>query len=143
MKISKDSQAVVYRKRDGNLEFLLLKRYDKDNQKSDYRLIKGGAKKHETTHDAILREVTEESGLHKLEIKKMIGEYSYQAGDVQHNVDVFLVENSEIEEIHIDSSEEGGFTIESAEWLTSNQAIYSLNFAQEKDSVKKSLEIIN
>lgn len=143
MKISKDAQAVVYKKENGNVKFLLLKRYDKDKDETHYRLIKGGVKDPETTEHASIREVTEESGLVKLKINTLVNQYSYQAGEVQHNVDVYLIENTENEEIRVDSTEEGGFNIEGAEWLDAEATIEKLNFDQEKDNIRKSLELIN
>lgn len=143
MKISNDAQAVVYKKEDGSIKFLLLKRYDKDKNETHYRLIKGGVKAPETTDVAVIREITEESGLNKLLVKQKINQYSYQAGEVQHNVDVYLIENTENENIKTDSSEEGGFNIESAEWFDPESTIEKLNFDQEKDNINKALEVIN
>lgn len=143
MKISKDAQSVVYKKKDSKVQFLLLKRYDKDKGETQYRLIKGGVKAFETTESASVREVTEESGLTRLEIRKLINQYSYQAGEVRHDVDVYLIENTEVEEIKTDSSEEGGFDIKAAEWLDPEVTIKKLNFEQEKDNVRKALEEIN
>lgn len=142
MKISKDVQAVVYRRNNTEVKFLLLNRYDKEKEATHYRLIKGGLKESENPEHAVLREISEESGLMNLVIKSKISEYSYKAGDVQHDVGVFLVENTGEEDIKTDSKEEGGFTIEGAEWLNSDNAIQKLNFDHEKESIKVSLNNI-
>ena len=142
MKISKDAQAVVYRKKDEQIEFLLLKRFDKDKNETHYRLIKGGIEDNETPEQTSIRETHEEVGLSKLETKKKLKEYSYQAGDIQHDVEVFLLENTGDEEVKVDSENEGGFTIEDAEWMLPEKAIEHLNFNQEKEAIRESIKIL-
>ncbi|MCK5026850.1 MAG: NUDIX domain-containing protein [Candidatus Pacebacteria bacterium] len=142
MKISKDAQAVIYKKDSDVIEFLLLKRFDKDLDETHYRLVKGGIEDGESSKEASVRETKEETGLTNLVAKEKLDQYSYQAGDVQHDVDVFLIENTENEEIKIDSTNEGGFTIEGVEWVSSDEANEYLNFDQEKSSIKKALNII-
>lgn len=142
MKISKDAQSVVYRNINGVIEFLLLKRFDKDKDRSDYRLIKGGIKNNEAPEEAAIREVFEESGLAKIVLKNKLDEYSYQIGDIKHEVEVFLIENTEIEDIKTNSENEGGFIIEKAEWILPEKAISCLVFEQEKKSIQKSLDLI-
>ena len=142
MRIKKDAQAVVFRKNNGKIEFLLLKRFDKDKNETHYRLIKGGIEKNETPEETSIRETKEESGLQNLKLKEKINTYSYQVGDVQHDVEVFVVENTRIEDIKVNSENEGGFTIEDAKWVSLEKANECLNFKQEKESIKKSLEII-
>ncbi|MDD5318382.1 MAG: NUDIX hydrolase [Candidatus Pacebacteria bacterium] len=142
MKISKDVQAVVYRKSDVGIFFLLLKRFDRDKGEFHYRLIKGGLERGENSKDAVIREIKEESGLRSLSLNNVLGHYSYKAGDVKHDVEVFLVENTVFEKIKTDSENEGGFTIESAEWLSPEHTLEYLNFDQEKKSIRKTLETI-
>ncbi|MDD2935206.1 MAG: NUDIX domain-containing protein [Candidatus Pacebacteria bacterium] len=142
MKISKDAQAVVFRKNTDGINFLLLKRYDKEKERTDYRLIKGGVEKEEKPEETVIREIKEESGLENLSLLNKLGEYSYQAGDVLHEVSVFLAENTKDDEIKMDSENEGGFTIEGAEWIPSEKVNSYLVFDQEKDSIKKALDLI-
>lgn len=142
MKISKDAQAVVFKKNVNSIDFLLLKRYDKEKKRADYRLIKGGIEKEEKPEETVIREIKEESGLENLFLLNKLDEYSYQAGDVLHEVSVFLVENTKNDEIKTDSENEGGFTIEGAEWVPSEKVGSYLVFDQEKNSIQKALDLI-
>lgn len=142
MKISKDAQAIVYRKNQDVIKFLLLKRYDKDKDEIHYRLIKGGVRPDEKNEEAALRETQEEAGLTQLKIVAKLGGYTYNAGDVQHEVEVFLIENTLEEEINPDSNEEGGFVIEAIEWLSAQIAIEKLNFEHEKSNLRKALNLL-
>ncbi|MDP2598500.1 MAG: NUDIX domain-containing protein [Candidatus Liptonbacteria bacterium] len=143
MKISKDAQGVVYRK-DGQVLFLVLKRFDPDKNETHFRLIKGRIreKEEESSEAAVLREIQEEAGLSKARIVGKIFDYSYDAGDVKHEVRVFLVESLEKEQIVVDSKEEGAFTIEGASWLTPEEALEKLNFEVEKNVIRKALEML-
>jgi len=142
MKISKDAQAVVFKKSENKIDFLLLKRYDKEKNKTDYRLIKGGIKKNEQPEDTIIREIKEESGLKNLSLAIKLNKYSYQIREVLHEVEVFLVENTKNEKMEVDSENEGGFTIKDAEWVSPEIANTYLVFEQEKSSIKKALDLI-
>lgn len=142
MKISKDAQAVVFRKNTDGINFLLLKRYDKEKERTDYRLIKGCVEKEEKPEETVIREIKEESGLENLSLLNKLDKYSYQAGDVLHEVSVFLVENIKNDEIKINSENEGGFTIEGAEWIPSEKVNSYLVFDQEKSSIQKALDLI-
>ncbi|MCG2694918.1 NUDIX domain-containing protein [Candidatus Parcubacteria bacterium] len=142
MKISKDSQGVVFRKKADNVEFLLLKRYDPEQDRIDFRLVKGGIEEGEKPEETILREINEETGLKNLLLLNKFKEYSYQVGELLHEVEVFLVENTKDDKIKVDSAHEGGFIIESANWFSSQEAQKLLYFDQEKDLIKKALDLI-
>lgn len=142
MKIRKDAQAVIFKKNLNDTEFLLLKRYDKEKDRTDYRLVKGGIEKGEKPEETILREIKEETGLEHLSLLNNLDKYSYKAGEVLHEVEVFLVENTKNDEIRIDSENEGGFTIEEAKWIASKKIDSYLVFDEEKNSIRKALDLV-
>ncbi|OGD66777.1 hypothetical protein A2442_01480 [Candidatus Campbellbacteria bacterium RIFOXYC2_FULL_35_25] len=143
MEISKDAQAVIFKKNTGRVEFLLLKRYDEERDRTDYRLVKGGIETGEIPEETIIREIKEETGLENLLLMDELEKYSYQAGEILHKVRVFLVENTKNDEIKVDSKNEGGFTIEKAEWVSFDLVDSYLAFEQEKESIKNGLNLIN
>jgi len=143
MKISKDAQAVIAKVTPSKkYSFLLLKRFDKDKQEDHYRLVKGGVKGEESTSSAAEREAAEEAGVKNVTNLGVIDSYSYTAGEIKHDVDVYLL-LSENDTVSLDSSEEGGFTIKDFDWLSKDEAINKLNFADEKKMIEKASEILN
>ena len=142
MKISKDAQAVIFKKNTDDVEFLLLKRYDPEKNRTDYRLVKGRIEIGEKPEETIIREIKEETGLENLLLLDKLNEYSYQTGEVLHQVSVFLIESIKNDEIKVNSENEGEFTIEKAEWISSVSVNSYLVFEQEKNAVKESLNLI-
>ena len=136
MKISKDAQAVIVRKVGDNVVYLLLKRFDKDKQEEHYRLVKGGVESNETSAQAAEREACEEVGITQLTNLGVIDSYQYTAGEVRHEVEVFLLEALD-NKLSLDSSHEGGFTIKDAVWCEKDEAISKLNFPDEKKMIEK------
>ncbi|MBI5306732.1 NUDIX hydrolase [Candidatus Wolfebacteria bacterium] len=142
MKISQDAQAVIikYNKSLNDYEFLLIYRFDKEKNEDHYRLVKGGVKikKEESAEDAVLREIAEEVGIKECIIASKLCDYSYASRDVIHEVAVFLVKiaSEKLNNIQIDSHEEGGNTIKSVKWASAEEAIKLLNFQDEKNLIK-------
>ncbi len=142
MKISNDVQAVIYKKDNSNILFLLLYRYNPDKNADEYRLVKGGVKKNESLEDAVKREINEEVGLNNIEIISKINKYNYIVNNIQHDVDVFLVKVSN-ENIIINSSEEGKFKIKEYKWEKAEKALNLLDFEDERKSIINSFQKIN
>ncbi len=143
-KISNDCTAVIYRKTESGIEFLVLKRFDPEKNQEFIRLVKGGVKKEETAENTILREISEEVGMSESKIVAKLKNYEYESEykgiNVIHKVQSFLVEiPAENSSIKIDSSEEGGFTINGAEWVTNNQAAETLSFEVERELAREAI----
>lgn len=139
MKISKDAQPVIVKRDlDNNLSFLVIKRFDKDKQEDHYRLVKGGIDAGETAEQAARRESLEEVGLKNILESKELDKYEYTAGDIKHEVEAFiLIAGEESDELSPDSSNEGGFTIKEALWLSRDEALEKLNFEVERKMIDK------
>lgn len=140
MKISNDAQTVIVKKAGDDFSFFVIKRFDKDKQEDHYRLIKGGIKKNENSKETIIREVAEEAGINDVQKIEFFCRYGYTAGDVRHEVDVFLIYVDQNLDAKIDSSEEGGFIIKDAIWMNSEEAIEKLNFKEEKNLIIAAIE---
>jgi 8-oxo-dGTP pyrophosphatase MutT (NUDIX family) len=143
MKISKDAQAVIIKKENGNVLFLVIKRFDKDKQEDHYRLVKGGIEEGESAEQAAKREVLEEVGIKKITKSEFLTQYEYVGGEVKHEVEVFIL-TPEIDSYNltINSTNEGGFTIKEAVWMNENDAKDKLNFTDEKKLIEKAVEKI-
>lgn len=136
MKISNDVQTVIFRRMNGKLEFLILKRFDRDKGEDHFRLVKGGVEEGERLEEALKREIKEEVGVDKILSEKYISNYSYIGGEIKHEVEVYLVEVSPEIKIKVSSEDEGGFTIHEAVWMTKEEAEEKLTFKEEKDLVE-------
>jgi 8-oxo-dGTP pyrophosphatase MutT (NUDIX family) len=142
MKTSKDAQAVIYKKEAGTVLFLVISRLDKEKNEVHYRLVKGGVEQGENPKETIAREIKEEVGLSHIKIGDIIHHYSYNAGDICHDIDVFLVESIGEQAPSPDSTHEGGFTIKRAEWVDKETALQLLHFEEERGCVLKACSVI-
>lgn len=140
MKISNDAQAVIVKKAGDDFLFLVIKRFDKDKQEDHYRLVKGGIKKNEDSEIAVIREIAEEVGINDIQKTESLCHYKYTAGDVRHEVDVFLIYVDQNLDVKIDFSEEGGFIIKDIVWMNGEEAIEKLNFKEEKNLIIAAVE---
>lgn len=137
-KISKDIQAVVFDIKNEELQFLLLKRLNKNTGEFEHRLVKGGLKKGEKLKTSLKREILEETGIEKVEIIKTLKSYSYayMYGEfhVTHNVNTFLVRALSTDNYNVvNQEEEGGFDIGGLVWVSYKKAFSLLNYNQERD----------
>ncbi len=146
-KYSKDVQAVIVK----NLqdpEFLVLKRLNKNTGVYEFRLVKGGVKKDEDVETALLREITEETGIQKVTIIGALKPYSfsYSSKDmhVTHDVTPYLVEAVSKENYGlVDQAEEGGFDIDALLWIRSTDALSIVTYPQEQDLIGQSVELLS
>ncbi len=144
MKVSKDAQAVIVKKQNGSLLFLVIKRFDKDKQEDHYRLVKGGIENGETAEQAAKRESSEEVGISEIAKSEFLTRYEYIGGEVRHEVEVFLLTiDAGVDILSIDSTNEGGFTIKEAIWMDKDEAVGKLNFADEKKLIEEAVKKIS
>ena len=142
MKISNDAQIVIVKKEAQRFMFLVLRRLDKEKQKTHFRLVKGGLKNGETPEQAARREALEEANIDLFTSINFLCHYNYLGGEVKHEVDVFLAIVDPSTVVSVDSSDEGGYTIYNGVWMTSDEAIQNLTFKEERELVKQALQKI-
>lgn len=131
------SQAVLYRVRDGKKEFLLIKKPDlKDVDELVWRLVKGGANEGESLEDCMKREIREEVGLEKVRIGKVLSEYEYEFNNALRKVTVFEVEALNGELIMLSEEEH----IKDFKWASEEEALSLLKWDREKSALKKAAE---
>jgi len=135
MKVKNDVQAIIIKKEGDDFLFLTIERLDRDTQESEIRFVKGGVEKGEEPEQALRREIKEEVGVTDIQHIEPLCHYSYIAGEVRHEVDVFLVLVDSHEVVSVNSSQEGGYTIKSAQWMTGEETAQKLTFEDERKLV--------
>jgi 8-oxo-dGTP pyrophosphatase MutT (NUDIX family) len=137
MRIRNESQAVIVRKKDDAMEFLLLKRrYPAEAGKIQTRLVKGGIEPGETPEETVKREIKEEVGLAGVKIIRKLGGYEYEVGNIHHKVNSFLVEADKNEVASAVSLDEGEAVIDEVFWVSGEQAIELLAFPEEQNLIR-------
>ena len=128
---------VVYRKTDGGINYLILKR---KLHWTGWEFPKGGIEQGEKIEEAIKRELKEETGQFPLKIQKhnFSGQYRYrkQSQDRKFIGQTFSLYSAEIKnpEIVLDKREHSDYL-----WLPCSEAHKKLTYRNQK----KSLEIVN
>lgn len=126
---------VIYSKEKNKVEYLILRR--KHHWKG-WEFSKGGIKFPEPKRFTARREAKEESGLKVLNIKKFnySGRYKYpkefpdRKGFIGQTFSLFAVEVKK-GKVKIDRKEHSGF-----KWMNFNQAVRSVKFPNQKNSLK-------
>ena len=122
-------------------EFLIIKRKGYHDNKFLWRLVKGRKIDNERDEDALRREIEEETGLKKIEIKSKIFSYSFVASDNRIvNVNSYLVFAKKTRKL---SSQDKDEQIVDYKWVDINNAKKMLFFVEEKNAVEKAKEILN
>ncbi len=143
--------AVVFKKENEELKFLLLKREKKGTTsgktikkkpKIEWILPKGEIEKGEKSQDTILREIGEEAGLFNLKIIDDLGreEYFYRAPWEDNKltfklVRYFLIESKDKKKPIPEEKE--GFT--EAGWFTAKEALDKITYKESKKILKKAI----
>lgn len=125
MKLEFSAGSIVYRKKENNVEFLLiLDAYGK------WAIPKGHIEKKEKPLDAALRETKEETGLTKLEVINELGKSDfwfkahYDSNELIHKyVYYFLFKTSEKDKINFQKEE-----IQDAKWYPENEALEKIGY---------------
>lgn len=134
MRYEKSCGAVVFRKIDNIIEYLILKSIEPD---SYWGFPKGHVERGETEKETCIREVLEETNIRTIpEINFRIAN-KYKIGqDVEKEVILFLG-NAQSQQVKIQEEE-----IEEYKWLEFNEAIELLTFESNKNILVKANEIL-
>lgn len=104
-----------------------------------WSLPKGLIEKNETTEEAALREVREETGLKNIELVKKIGEikYFYQLkGEKIFKIVIFFLMKTEDKEL------KAQWEIQDAKWFSIDEALEKIDYKNTKIIIEKALELI-
>ena len=129
-------QVIIYRWRNGQPEFLLLKRTQEDGD--FWQPVTGHVEPRETIADTLKREVIEETGVHKIkELTEQLYSYAWYSDDRrEEGTDlVFGAEVHSDTEIKLNPKEHDEY-----EWLTYNDALKRLKWDGNKESLNRLYE---
>ncbi|MCK9426315.1 MAG: NUDIX domain-containing protein [Ignavibacteriaceae bacterium] len=127
-------EAHIYRKKNGKIEFLLLKRGEDANYPGIWQMVTGKIKKNEKAYETVLREVKEETNLsvEKLFVVPIVNSFYSYISDSVNFVPVFLCLVNEGDKVKI-SKEHCKFR-----WVSKDKAKKMVAWTGQQ----KSLEII-
>lgn len=131
MKTRSEVQAVIFDKKDGRIEVLLVRKSDRRNRSRRWRLLKGGVNRGETKIDALRREIFEETGLKDIEILRETYNYEFAFGDTRHKVTSYLVKADSQNPIKLQRSELAAYL-----WIDKDEAGRLLHWRNEKEAVR-------
>lgn len=142
MSIEKSAGAVIFRKEDKKMFYLLLHypALSHRAKKSYWDFPKGHIEKNESLKDTVIREVEEETGLKDIKFINGFKEtiryfFRFQGNNILKFVTFYLAE-TETKEIRI-SSEHTGY-----QWLPYNKAIDQLTFEKAKEILKRANDFL-
>jgi len=147
MRLPIQVQGIVFRKINGEIQFLLLKRIPKKG--NNWQPVTGGVEKGEKKIEAVEREVIEETGIRNI-TRIIDGIYYYEYTDLYRSHEereaipyllkeyVFGLEVSSNEKIVIDNREHSEYR-----WCGFEEALRLLKWKGNKESLKKLNEILN
>ncbi len=125
--------AIIYDD-NGKLFFLILRRV---KNWRGWEFCKGKAEDGEKIEEALAREVSEETGLSKAKLIQKIGTRTVHDGNNDYPFEVFLVEASMNIPINIKKTEHDTYL-----WADEETALEKLTWDNERDELKKAIEII-
>lgn len=136
--IIREVQAIIVDK--NSKHFLLIHRKGYFDKKFIWRLVKGRLNEDESDKEALKREIKEETGLSKIEIKEKLDEYSFtNPQGLKFHVNCYLIYASETDELFCNDPKE---QIQDYRWLKTEDALRMLYFDEEKRSIKKAEEYL-
>jgi len=126
---------VIIKKEKGQPRVLLIK-----DSYGHWIWPKGHIEKGETPEDAALREISEETGLKKIQIEERLGKQQYfftlQGKRIFKTVHIFLVKANAREKLVIQTSE-----IEKGQWFWASDALKTIEYKGAKEFLKKGIRI--
>lgn len=130
MRLPIQVEAIIFRRNNNMVEYLLLKRLPERN--GFWQPVTGGMEEGETRVEALLREVMEETGI-KNTVGVIEGLYYFEFSDPNPNQEyVYGVEVSPSEEIVLDRKEHSEYR-----WCNFQEALQLLRWKENKDALRK------
>lgn len=127
--------AIIYDKRGSVVHFLLLHR---NTKWKGWEFVKGKIESGEIPKDTLIREVKEETGLKKFEIKaKLNRKREFEKDDKFYSFDVYLVEANMNVPVVIDKNEHDNYL-----WANKDRVLDKLYWPDAKDLFAEALDII-
>ena len=130
-------QAVIYDADKGTM--LLIRKHNSVRDELVWRLVKGGVAEGEADPEAMRREIAEEVGLSDVRVLEKIYYYEFQYMDLRHLVSVYLVEADMDETVTLQGETEEESAIVDHAWLPPEEAIETLFWETEKNSVRAAM----
>jgi 8-oxo-dGTP pyrophosphatase MutT (NUDIX family) len=135
MRLPIQVEAIIFRKNDNKIEYLLLKRTPERN--GFWQPVTGGLEEGETRAEALCREIEEEIGTKNL-IRVIEGLYYFEFSDPNLNQEyVYGVEVSSTEEVVLDGKEHSEYR-----WCSIQDALQLLNWKENKEALKRLNKIL-
>lgn len=130
MRLPIEVEAIIFRRNDRRIEYLLLKRLPQKN--GFWQPVTGGVEEGETLEEALRREIMEETGVRNI-VTVIEGLYCFEFSDPDPNQEfVYGVEVSPSEEIVLDGREHGEYR-----WCSLQDALQLLHWKENKAALKK------
>ena len=130
MRLPIQVEAIIYRRNNSKIEYLLLKRQPERN--GFWQPVTGGVEEGETREEALRREVTEETGITNI-ITLIADLYYFEFSDPNPNQEyVYGVEISPSEKIVFDQKEHS-----TCRWCSFQEALELLHWKENKEALIK------
>jgi len=130
MRLPIQVEAIIFRRKNNKIEYLLLKRTPERN--GFWQPVTGGLEEGETREEALRREVIEETGVKKF-IRAIGSLYYFEFSDPNPNQEyVYGVEISPSEEIVLDRNEHSEYR-----WCSFQEALQLLHWKENKEALRK------
>jgi len=130
MRLPIQVEAIIFRRKRGRIEYLLLKRLPERN--GFWQPVTGGLEEGETRREALHREIEEETGIKDL-IRVIEGLHYFEFSEPNLNQEyVYGVEVSPAEEVVLDGKEHSEYR-----WCGVQYALQLLNWKENKEALEK------
>jgi dATP pyrophosphohydrolase len=130
MRLPMEVEAIIFRRNDKRIEYLLLKRLPQRN--GFWQPVTGGVEEGETQEKALRREIMEETGVKNI-VAVIEDIYHFEFSDPNPNQEyVYGVEASPVEEIVLDRREHSEYR-----WCSFEDALQLLHWKENKAALRK------
>ena len=130
MRLPIQVEAIIFRRNNSRIEYLLLKRLPDRN--GFWQPVTGGLEEGETRTEALRREIEEETGIRNL-VRVIEDLYYFEFSDPNLNQEyVYGVEVSPTEEVVLDGKEHSEYR-----WCSIKEALQLLNWKENREALGK------